>query len=264
MYPTLAAGGEADGPDFTRPNCRAPKLNPSTGWEALFSPWQGRDTTSRTELSTVITPTYTSPPKARRVVLQAICTAPLEADMTKPADAQPGDLPHQGPAGAAGWAGRELQQGAPAQQEAHHPRRGQQLGQHGGHGGPGHPHVQQEDEDGVQHDVGRRPHEGGDHPHPAEALGVDEAVHPGAHHGQGGADEVDAQVGGGIGPGVVAGPEEEEQGPQEETCPSTVSTTEAASSMVRVLPMIRSALRRCPLSPGRWSTGGRPPCRTGW
>ena len=43
----------------------------------------GVETTSRTELRMVITPTYRSPPKACRVELQATCTMELVMAMTK-------------------------------------------------------------------------------------------------------------------------------------------------------------------------------------
>ena len=59
-----------------------------TGCEAFVSPWMGRETTSRRELSAVMMPMYISPsmtpPTLFKVALQAICTAPLEAFITKP------------------------------------------------------------------------------------------------------------------------------------------------------------------------------------
>ena len=59
-------------------------LNPITGWAPLVTPITGMVIISRTELITVITPTYRSPPKFCSVALQMICTDPLVTDITKP------------------------------------------------------------------------------------------------------------------------------------------------------------------------------------
>ena len=58
-----------------------------TGCAPLDSPCIGSSTISRTELMTVITPTYKSPklpPQICRVLLQTICTKLLVAPMTNP------------------------------------------------------------------------------------------------------------------------------------------------------------------------------------
>ena len=58
-------------------------MKPITGWAALVTPLMGVETTSRTELMMVMTPTYRSPPKACRVELQATWTMELVMAMTK-------------------------------------------------------------------------------------------------------------------------------------------------------------------------------------
>ena len=109
----------------------------------------------------------------------------------------------------------ELQgeQGPPPGEEFQHPGRRDALGDDGGQGRPSHPHVQQEDEDGVQHDVHRRPQHHRHHAHRTKALGVDKGVHPQADHHEQGAHEIDGHVVVGIGKGGIAGPEEIEDGP---------------------------------------------------
>ena len=86
------------------------------------------------------------------------------------------------------------------------------MGKDGGQGRALYPHVEYEDEDGVQNNVDRRPQQDGHHAHPAKALGVDERIHPQADHDEQSAPEIDGHVAVGVGEGVRAGPEEVEDG----------------------------------------------------
>ena len=103
----------------------------------------------------------------------------------------------------------------PSSEELQHPQGGTALGEHRGQGRPPHPHIQGKDEDGIQHDVHRRPQGHRHHPHAAEALGVDKGVHAQADHHKEGAQQIDGQVVVGVGEGQVAGPKEIEDGPPE-------------------------------------------------
>ena len=59
-------------------------MYPSTGWEPLVSPFTGSDRISRTELMTVMIPTYRSPPYTFRVALHTTCTRQFVPCMMKP------------------------------------------------------------------------------------------------------------------------------------------------------------------------------------
>lgn len=106
----------------------------------------------------------------------------------------------------------QLQQCFFPRQKPHDPPGGQDLGDHRGHGRSPHAHIQPKDQKGIQHHVHRRSGGNGDHTRAAEALAVDEAVHPQAHHSEEGAPDVNGKVVLGIGEGILAGAEEPEDG----------------------------------------------------
>ena len=85
------------------------------------------------------------------------------------------------------------------------------MGQHRGQGSPLHPHVQGEDEDGVQHNVAPRPQGHGEHPRPGKALGVDEGIESQGQLDKEGAHGIDPSVVPGIGKGGLAGPKEQKE-----------------------------------------------------
>ena len=102
-------------------------------------------------------------------------------------------------------------QDAPLAGEEHqHPHRADGLAEDGGDGCALHPHVQPIDEDGVQDDVADRADAGGGHAGARKALVGDEGGHAQSELDKDGAQQVDAQVGHGVGQGVFAGAE----GPQ--------------------------------------------------
>ena len=110
-------------------------------------------------------------------------------------------------------------QSPPAQRHRHAPApQGQQdkgagadLGDHRGNGRPGHIHVEQEHEHGVQDNIHHRPQHHRDHPKAGEPLADEEAVHTGGHQGEKGAGSVDRHIGVGIGKGVRTGAKPHEQ-----------------------------------------------------
>ncbi len=73
---------------------------------------------------------------------------------------------------------------------------------------PPHPHVQAENQDGIQDDVAHRADDRGQHTEVGEALCGDEYVHPHNCHDEQRPHDVDAHIAQGVGQGAVAGPEE--------------------------------------------------------
>ena len=65
---------------------------------------------------------------------------------------------------------------------------------HRGQGRPLDPHIQREDKDGIQYDIGYSAAEHRRHSHASEALAVDEAVHPKADHYKYTAAEIDRDI----------------------------------------------------------------------
>ena len=109
------------------------------------------------------------------------------------------------------------QQRLRAGEEPQHPDAGNALGQNGGQGRAPDAHMQGKNEDGVQQDVGHRADEHRPHADLGKALGGDEAVEAQGHLDENGADGVDAHVIHGVGNGVLAGAEGQQQilAPQE-------------------------------------------------
>ena len=119
---------------------------------------------------------------------------------------------HQPPVGPA----QADPDGRPAKQEPHGKGAAEELGQHRGRRRAGHPHIQREDEDRVQQDVGHRADQHRRHAHRAEALAGDKIVQPHRHQGEEGARRVDGHVGVRVAEGGAAGPKTEQQRPAAE------------------------------------------------
>ena len=105
------------------------------------------------------------------------------------------------------------QQGLFSPQEGDYPHAGDALGQHRGQGSPPDAHVQDEDEQRVQQNVGHRADEHRFHAHLGEALGGDEGIEAQGQLHEQGAQGVNAHILGGVFDGVPAGAEGQQQRP---------------------------------------------------
>ena len=109
-----------------------------------------------------------------------------------------------------------MEDGPPPREEHQHPEGGTALGDDRCQGRALYPHIQGKNEDGVQDQVDDRAQEGGHHARAAEALGVDEGVHPQADHHGDGPGQVDEKVALGVAHGLVAAAHQVEEGLVEE------------------------------------------------
>ena len=66
--------------------------------------------------------------------------------------------------------------------EAHHPYCREHLGEDGGQGRAPHAHIQHEDKERIQQNIGNGSQHDGQHSLPRKALGIDKAVHSQAEH----------------------------------------------------------------------------------
>ena len=110
----------------------------------------------------------------------------------------------------------DAQTGAAAAQEQHHPGGAHRLGQDGGQSRPPDPHVKDEDEHRVQHDVQDRPDEHRAHGGHGPPLGADEGVQAQGQLDKDGAQQVDGDIVGGIADGGLRGAEGHEHRPLDE------------------------------------------------
>ena len=104
--------------------------------------------------------------------------------------------------------GFQPQNGLAPREEPQNPHRAHRLTQNGGNGRPGHAHVKDENENGVEDNVDHRADDRGQHTGSGEALGGDEGVH--AHHDQHehAAKDIDSSVLNGVGKRHVAAAEQ--------------------------------------------------------
>ena len=102
-----------------------------------------------------------------------------------------------------------------AEQEAQDKEGRESLGQDGGNGGPADAHAEDEDQDGIQDDIGDGPDDDGRHAHGGVALGIDKGVHAGRDHGKDIAQQIDPQIGQGMDQSVIGSPEGDEDRPAE-------------------------------------------------
>ena len=104
----------------------------------------------------------------------------------------------------------DAQDAALAQEEAEHPDHAQGLAQDGGHRSAHHAHVEPVDKDGVQDDVADGADAGGGHAGLGKALVGDKGGHAQGELDKDGAQQVNPQIGHGVGQGVFAGAESQQ------------------------------------------------------
>ena len=169
---------------------------------------------SRTELMTVMIPTYRSPPQRCRVALHMIWTDPFVTDMMKPDRPRPVIFRIRRGSGRICRQERVMTAFFPVRKRKT-PHGGYELGDDGGQRGATHAHVKDKDKQRVQEQVQHSPDGHGEHARDAEPLGVDEIVHAKTYHDEQRAAQVDCEVGVRIGIGGVAGAEQIHQRPAE-------------------------------------------------
>ena len=118
-----------------------------------------------------------------------VAAVPYKLEVEQGADDAPGQLhgegrhpdgeyPQRDPPLRPQVGGPEPERTAAPEKMGQHPKTGGRHGDDGGQGRPGHPHPQDEDEERVQQDVGRRPDHHSQHGGPGVPLGPDQVVHP--------------------------------------------------------------------------------------
>ena len=100
-----------------------------------------------------------------------------------------------------------------AEEDAEHIDAARELREHGGNGRPGYAHVEDEDEERIEHDVEHRAEHDGEHALFGKALADDELVHAQGEKVESRSAEVDGEVLLGVGVGGFAGAEEHEHRP---------------------------------------------------
>ena len=159
----------------------------------------------------------------------------------------------------------QAQQRLFAAEERCDPDAGQGLRQHGGQRRAPHAHVQSEDEQRVQRDIGQRADEHRQHAGPGEALGRHEGVEAQRQLDEHGADGIDTHVVGGVGDGVLAGAEQQQEvaAPQKQHGGEGQGQQEQQGSAAAQQPLRAGVVAAAHGNGGTGRTAGGHQCRKG-